>query len=157
MRIGNGFDIHVFEKGKKLILAGIEIPYHSGLKGHSDGDVVLHAISDAIAGALSIDDIGTQFPDTDSSLTDIRSSIILEHYRGKIESYHAKILNLDIVLIAEKPLLKIWYSQMKKNIAELLKIEPSQIGIKAKTAEGLGEIGKGNAIACLVSILLGFV
>lgn len=156
MRIGTGFDIHVFEKGKKLILAGVEIPYHSGLKGHSDGDVVLHAISDAIAGALALDDIGTQFPDTDPSLKGINSSRILEHYMGKIEFYQAKILNVDIVLIAEKPLLKIWYNQMKKNIAGLLKIEPSQIGIKAKTTEGLGEIGKGNAIACFVSILLGF-
>ncbi len=157
MRIGSGFDIHVFEKGRKLTLAGIEIPYHSGLKGHSDGDVVLHAIADAIAGALAIEDIGSQFPDTDQSLKGISSSVILKHYRKKFESCHAKILNVDIILIAEKPVLKTWYVQMKENIAELLHIEPSQIGIKAKTMEGLGEIGKGNAIACFVSILLDFV
>jgi len=157
MRIGIGFDIHIFEKGRKLILAGIDIPYHLGLKGHSDGDVVLHAISDAIAGALAIEDIGSEFPDTNPSLKGISSNIILEHYREKIDFYHGKILNVDIALIAEKPLLKPWYNRMRENIAEMLKIQPSQVGIKAKTMEGLGEIGKGNAIACFASVLINLV
>ncbi|HON06212.1 MAG TPA: 2-C-methyl-D-erythritol 2,4-cyclodiphosphate synthase [bacterium] len=157
MRIGIGFDLHIFEKGRKLILAGIDIPYHSGLKGHSDGDVVLHAISDAIAGALAIEDIGSEFPDTDASLKGISSNIILEHYRKKIDFHHGKILNIDIVLIAEKPLLKPWYNRMRENIAIILKIQTSQVGIKAKTMEGLGEIGKGNSIACFASILIDLI
>ncbi|HPP66875.1 MAG TPA: 2-C-methyl-D-erythritol 2,4-cyclodiphosphate synthase [bacterium] len=154
MRIGTGFDIHVFEKGTKLMLAGIEIPYPMGLKGHSDGDVVLHAISDAIAGALAIDDIGTEFPDTNTLLKGIKSSFILSHYTEKIQQHDAKIVNVDIILLAEKPLLKSWYNPMKKHIAELLNIEPSQVGIKAKTMEHLGQIGKGKAMACLASILI---
>lgn len=154
MKIGVGFDIHRLEKGRTLILAGIQIPYHLGLKGHSDGDVVLHAISDAIAGALGIEDIGTRFPDNDSSIKGIQSRIILESYYKSVVEYSARISNLDIVIIAEMPHLKPWYQPMKENIAEILKIQTSCIGIKAKTMEGLGEIGKKKAIACIASILI---
>ncbi|MGC8804611.1 MAG: 2-C-methyl-D-erythritol 2,4-cyclodiphosphate synthase, partial [Candidatus Ratteibacteria bacterium] len=142
MRTGIGFDIHKLEPKRKLILAGVEIPYQFGLKGHSDGDVILHAISDAIAGALSEDDIGTVFPDTDKSIQGIKSEEILKHYYNLLAAREAKIVNIDIVILAERPMLKTWYGQMKKNIATILNIEISRIGIKAKTMEGIGEIGK---------------
>ncbi|HOJ31534.1 MAG TPA: 2-C-methyl-D-erythritol 2,4-cyclodiphosphate synthase [bacterium] len=154
MRTGLGFDVHRLEPDRKLILGGIEIPYHLGLKGHSDGDVILHAISDAIAGALAEDDIGTTFPDTDESISGIKSDRILDHYYKILVLRKARILNIDIVIVAENPKLKKWYELMKKNIATLLDIDISQIGIKAKTMEGLGEIGQGKAIACLASILI---
>lgn len=154
MRTGLGFDIHRLEKERKLILAGVQIPYHSGLKGHSDGDVVFHAISDAIAGAIGIDDIGTRFPDTDSSTAGINSRLILESYCKSLKEAGAKIVNLDIIIIAESPQIKPWYEAMKKNIGHIIKIETSCIGIKAKTMEGLGEIGKKKAIACFASILI---
>ncbi|MCM8764579.1 MAG: 2-C-methyl-D-erythritol 2,4-cyclodiphosphate synthase [Candidatus Omnitrophica bacterium] len=154
MRTGLGFDIHRFEEGKILVLAGIQIPYHCGLKGHSDGDVVLHSISDAISGALGIEDIGTRFPDTDMSLKGIKSSKILESYRDSLISVDARIYNLDIVIIAEKPKLQPWYGAMKKSIAQILGVNVSCVGVKAKTMEGLGEIGKGKAIACFASILI---
>ncbi|HOK80743.1 MAG TPA: 2-C-methyl-D-erythritol 2,4-cyclodiphosphate synthase [bacterium] len=154
MRTGIGFDIHILEPDRKLILGGVEIPYHLGLKGHSDGDVILHAISDAIAGALSEDDIGTVFSDSDQSIQGIKSEEILKHYYKLLTSREAKIVNIDIVILAERPVLKTWYGQMKKNIATILNIENSRIGIKAKTMEGIGEIGQGKAIACLVSILI---
>ncbi len=154
MRIGIGFDIHRFEKGRELILAGIKIPFEFGLIGHSDGDVVFHAISDAISGALAIEDIGTRFPDSDPGLKGISSQVILESYYESLVKAKGKILNLDIVIIAEEPKLKQWYGLMKKNISDLLKISSDQVGIKAKTFEGLGDIGKGKAIACLTSILI---
>ncbi|MCX7706307.1 MAG: 2-C-methyl-D-erythritol 2,4-cyclodiphosphate synthase [bacterium] len=154
MRIGLGFDIHRLERGRKLILAGIQIPFHSGLKGHSDGDVILHSISDAIAGALGIEDIGTRFPDSDAATKGIDSRLILESYSLSLKEAGAKILNLDLVIIAETPKFKPWYEQMKQSIGDILKIRPSCIGIKAKTMEGIGEIGGKNAIACLSSVLI---
>lgn len=154
MRIGLGFDIHKLVKGKRLILGGIQIPYHSGLKGHSDGDVVFHSISDALAGALGIEDIGTRFPNTDKSIKGISSRLILESYFNSLRKMGGKIVNLDIVILTESPYIKPWYEMMKKNIAEVLKIDPLCIGIKAKTMEGLGEIGKKKAIACFASVLI---
>ncbi|MCM8805667.1 MAG: 2-C-methyl-D-erythritol 2,4-cyclodiphosphate synthase [Candidatus Omnitrophica bacterium] len=154
MRIGIGFDIHRFEKGRKLLLGGVEIPYGFGLAGHSDGDVVLHALSDAIAGCLGIEDIGQVFPDTDEKIKGISSIRIVQHYQKIIEEKSAKIQNIDIVIIAEKPKISPYYSAMKTRIAEILGIEYEKIGIKAKTAEQIGEIGKGHAIACFVSILI---
>ncbi|MCM8763829.1 MAG: 2-C-methyl-D-erythritol 2,4-cyclodiphosphate synthase [Candidatus Omnitrophica bacterium] len=154
MRIGLGFDIHPFEEGKILVLAGVQIPYCRGLKGHSDGDVVLHSISDAISGALGIEDIGTRFPDTDRSLKGIKSSKILESYHDSLRSAGARIYNLDIVILAENPKLQPWYDAMKKSIARILEIPVPCIGLKAKTMEGFGEIGKGKAIACFSSILI---
>ncbi len=154
MRTGLGFDIHRLEKGRKLILAGVQVPYHSGLKGHSDGDVIFHSISDAIAGALGIEDIGTRFPDTDKSIEGINSQIILESYCTSLKEAGAKIINIDILIIAESPHIKPWYQSMKENIGRILNLHPSCIGIKAKTMEGLGEIGRKEAIACFASILI---
>lgn len=154
MRTGLGFDIHRFKKGRDLILGGIKIPYHSGLAGHSDGDVIFHSISDAIAGALGIEDIGTRFPDTDSNIKGINSRIILESYCKSVRQAGGKILNIDIVIIAEKPKLSEWYEKIRENIASVMKINATCIGIKAKTMEKIGEIGKGKAIACFSSVLI---
>jgi len=154
MRTGLGFDIHRFESGRILILAGVKIPYPFGLKGHSDGDVVFHSISDAIAGALGIEDIGTRFQDTDKSIKGIDSRVILQSYVDSLKKAKAKICNLDIVIVAEKPKLKPWYDAMKESIAKTLQIKSSLVGIKAKTMEGLGEIGEAKAIACFSSVLI---
>jgi 2-C-methyl-D-erythritol 2,4-cyclodiphosphate synthase len=154
MRIGIGFDIHKLKKGRKLIIGGIEIPFELGLDGHSDSDVLLHALSDAIAGALSKPDIGTLFPDTDQSVKNISSRLILEKYLVFLTETHMKIENIDIILIADEPKLQPWYEKIKNNLSLLLDISENCIGIKAKTTEKTELLGKQKAIACWTIILL---
>jgi 2-C-methyl-D-erythritol 2,4-cyclodiphosphate synthase len=154
MKIGIGFDIHLFEKGKNLVLGGVKIPFEYGLKGHSDGDVVLHAISDAFAGALGKPDIGTFFPDTDTAIKNISSRIILETYISFIKESGMKIANIDIIIIAEKPKIQSLYENIKKNLSILLRIPENNIGLKAKTAEKTGIVGNEKAIACWTVVLL---
>lgn len=154
MKIGIGFDIHKLGKKRKLILAGIHVPFECGLYGHSDGDVILHAIADAISGALGKPDIGTYFPDADASIKGIAGSKIVDKYIGLLKKSGYEILNLDIVVTAEKPRLQPVYEKMKGSIATLLKIPRDKIGLKAKTMEGLGIIGRGKAIGCWAAVLL---
>ena len=154
MKIGIGFDIHRLVSDRELILGGLKIPYQKGLMGHSDGDVILHAICDAILGALGKPDIGCYFPDTDKSIKGIKSTEILKKITGIMKNEKFKINNVDIVIITEQPKLSPYYDKIRNNLSILLNLEKENIGIKAKTFEKFGEIGKGNAISCISVILL---
>jgi len=154
MRTGLGFDIHRFAEGRKFILGGVHIPFEKGLLGHSDGDVLLHALSDAILGALGKPDIGTFFSDTDAGIKGIDSSKILEKALRVMQQEKSRINNVDIVVICERPKLLPFYETIKEKLSGMLGIEKGRIGLKAKTFEGLGEIGAGNACACMASVLL---
>jgi len=154
MKIGLGFDIHKFSERRKLFLGGIEIPYRKGLLGHSDGDVLLHAICDAILGALGKPDIGCYFPDKDNRFKGIRSTEILKEVLKIMKKEKFKIKNVDIVLICEKPKISPFYEALRENLSTLLSIEKKNVGLKAKTFEKLGEIGKGKAMACFAFVCL---
>ncbi|MGB9682119.1 MAG: 2-C-methyl-D-erythritol 2,4-cyclodiphosphate synthase [bacterium] len=152
MRIGLGYDIHPIKEGRKLFLGGVEIPSRFGLIGHSDADVLLHAISDAILGAAGLSDIGFFFPNT-SAYKDISSCVILEEVRKKIEKRY-RIVNIDSVVIAEEPRLNPYIEKMKEKISRILEITSDSIGIKATTSEGLGSIGRKEGIAAIAVVLL---
>ncbi len=154
MRIGIGYDIHCLKKGKKLILGGIEIPYPKGLSGHSDADVLLHAIADALLGAGNLGDIGQHFPNTDPKYKNISSKIILGKVYQLVRRKGWEIVNIDSVIIAEEPKLSPYIPQMKKNIAPVLKTGVEKISIKATTNEGLGALGQKKGIAAYVVVSL---
>jgi 2-C-methyl-D-erythritol 2,4-cyclodiphosphate synthase len=154
MRAGIGFDAHRLVDGKKLILGGIEIPFEKGLLGHSDADVLLHAISDAVLGAISADDIGVHFPDSDASLKGIDSAVILARCAALAREKGYRIASVDSVLVAEKPRISPFRSAMKEKIARVLGIEPEMVGIKGKTTEGLGFTGRGEGIAAHAVVLV---
>jgi len=153
-RIGIGYDIHRLVKGRKLFLGGIKIKHSHGLLGHSDADVLLHAISDALLGAVCAGDIGKHFPDTDSKYKGISSSILLEksHYLVRQKGY--KVNNIDAVIIAQAPRLEAFKEKIAENIADILKINSDQVNIKAKTNEGLGPVGRSEAIAVYAVVSL---
>jgi len=146
-RIGIGYDVHRLVDGRKLFIGGIEIPYVKGLLGHSDGDVLIHAICDALLGAVALGDIGMRFPDTDPKYHNIYSVELLKIAAGLIEDKGFVVSNVDTVVIAQEPVLSPFKEQIKKNVAGILKIDPACVNIKAKTNEGLGEIGSAQAIA----------
>ena len=152
MRVGIGYDVHRLVEGRRLILGGVEVPFEKGLLGHSDGDVLLHAICDALLGAAGKGDIGRHFPDTDPEYKDILSLILLEKVKGLIKEY--RINNIDSIVIAQEPKLAPYLSKMKENIAKVLKIDKSKINIKATTTEGLGPMGRGEGIAAYAMISL---
>jgi len=154
MRVGIGFDAHRLVEGKKLILGGIEVPFEKGLLGHSDADVLLHAISDAVLGAISADDIGVHFPDSDASLKGIDSAVILARCAALAREKGYRITSVDSVLVAEKPKISPFRSAMKEKIARILGIEPEVVGIKGKTTEGLGFTGRGEGIAAHAVVLV---
>ena len=149
MRAGIGFDIHRLVEGRKLILGGIEVPYHKGLLGHSDGDVVIHAIIDAVLGAAALGDIGTHFPDTSDEFEGISSIKLLRSTIRMLEDKGLGVKNIDVTVIAEEPKLLPYIPDMREVLAKELGIEKDRVSIKAKTSEGLGVIGERNAIACL--------
>ena len=154
MRIGMGYDVHKLTEGRKLILGGVEIPHSLGLLGHSDADVLLHAIMDALLGAAALGDIGKHFPDTDERYRGISSLKLLEHVAELLEEEHYIIENIDATVIAQKPKLRPYIEEMEKNIAEVLGISGDQINVKATTEEGLGFTGEqqgisSQAICCL--------
>jgi len=149
MYCGIGYDIHRLVKKKKLILGGVEIKFNLGLSGHSDADVLIHSIIDALLGAAALGDIGKFYPDTNKKYKNISSIILLQEVNKKITQENFIINNIDATIIAEKPNLSKYKNKIKKNLTKILKIKESQINIKAKTNEGLGFIGKGKAIACL--------
>lgn len=155
MRIGIGYDIHKLVEGRKLILGGVQIDYEKGLLGHSDADVLVHAIMDAILGAIGKRDIGCYFPDTDKNFKDINSLLLLEKVAEILKSSGYKIENIDSVIIAQAPKLNPYIDEMKSNIAQVLKLDISQIGIKATTNEGLDSIGELKAIASQAVVLVG--
>ncbi len=154
MRIGMGYDVHRFSAGRRFILGGVEIPYEKGLLGHSDADVLLHAIMDALLGAAALGDIGSHFPDTDPAYKGISSILLLEHVGRLLEKEGIRIGNIDATVIAQRPKLAPHIMHMRENIAQALNIDISQINVKATTEEGLGFTGEGLGIAanaiCLV-------
>lgn len=147
IRIGHGYDVHKLVENRKLILGGVEIPYKHGLMGHSDADVLVHSIMDAILGAMGKGDIGRLFPDTDDKYKDIDSLILLERVISIMEDEKYSIGNIDCTIIAQKPKLSTFVTQMSQNIARVCKINEENINIKATTEEGLGFTGSGEGIA----------
>jgi 2-C-methyl-D-erythritol 2,4-cyclodiphosphate synthase len=154
MRIGHGFDIHRFEVDRPLILGGVSIPFHKGMLAHSDGDVVLHALCDALLGALGRGDIGDHFPDNDPQWKKADSRVFLRHVMQFLQSQSFQVANIDITVIAEVPKLGPYKEQMCENIAADLQIDPLCVNIKATTMEKLGPIGAEEAIAAHAVVLL---
>lgn len=147
MRIGHGYDVHRLTEGRKLILGGVEIPYEKGLLGHSDADVLLHAVADALLGAAAMGDIGRHFPDTDPSLEGIDSRILLRKTAEKIAERGYAVGNVDATVIAQRPRLSPYIDRMRDHIAEDLMIGTDQVNVKATTEEKLGFTGRGEGIA----------
>jgi 2-C-methyl-D-erythritol 2,4-cyclodiphosphate synthase len=155
IKIGLGYDIHRLARGKTLYLGGIGIPHHSGLVGHSDGDCVVHALIDALLGALGEGDIGRLFPEDDPRWEGIRSVTLLRKIVPRLKRRRAEILNIDLVVVAQAPKLAPHSGRMKKALGSILGIPEEDIGIKAKTNEGLGLLGRERAIACWAVVLIG--
>ena len=154
MRIGHGYDVHRFDPQRKLILGGVEIPSELGLLGHSDADVLLHAVMDALLGAAALRDIGYHFPDTDMRYKGISSMALLACVAEKIAAAGYRVGNLDVTVIAQAPKLKPYIPQMAENIANTLGISLSQVNVKATTEEGLGFTGQMQGMACHAVCLL---
>jgi 2-C-methyl-D-erythritol 2,4-cyclodiphosphate synthase len=146
-RAGIGYDLHRLEAGRKLMIGGIEVPFDKGSLGHSDGDVLAHAICDALLGAAGLGDIGTHFPDTDPKWKDADSLGFLKHIRELYGKDGLQILHIDAIVITERPKLGPHFPAMREALAKALGIEPSQINLKAKTNEGVDAVGRGEAIA----------
>jgi len=153
-RTGQGMDIHRLVEGRKLMLGGVYVPHPTGLAGHSDGDVVLHAVIDALLGAAGMGDIGTMFPDTDPKYKDVDSKGFLVDVKEKLAEKKWEVINVDVTIHAEQPRLEPFKGQIKRCIAGLLGIDFNAVNIKAKTNEGLGDIGEGVAIAATAAALL---
>jgi 2-C-methyl-D-erythritol 2,4-cyclodiphosphate synthase len=153
-RSGLGTDIHRLVPERKLILGGIEIPFNLGLLGHSDGDTLLHAITDAILGAAGQGDIGMLFPDTDPQFKDADSGEMLKHVVWQVSQQKWEIVNVDLIVHAEQPKLGPYRGHIKRHIAELLEIDFANVNIKAKTNEGLDAVGEGRAIAATAAVML---
>ena len=156
-RIGIGYDIHRLVEGRKLILGGMEIPFEKGLLGHSDGDALLHAITDALLGALALGDIGQHFPDTDPKYKNADSAKLLEHVVALIKSKGFFVANIDANVMAERPKLGPHFPKMRSRVAELLGIPIENISLKARSNEGLDAVGRGEAIAAQVVVLINSV
>lgn len=155
IRTGFGYDVHAFSEGRKLILGGVEIPYEKGLLGHSDADVLLHAICDAILGALALGDIGSHFPDTDENYKNIDSRILLEKSYSLIKEKEYKMGNVDCTVVIEKPKLAPYINDMRKVISGLLQCSIDQVSVKATTSEKLGYVGNEEGVkAYAVALLL---
>ena len=147
MRVGMGYDVHRLAAGRKLIIGGVEIPYEKGLLGHSDADVLLHAIMDALLGAAALGDIGKHFPDTDPEYEGISSIKLLEYVGRLLDEGGYVIENIDATIIAQRPKMRPHIDQMRENIAAALNIETEQVNVKATTEEGLGFTGTGEGIS----------
>jgi 2-C-methyl-D-erythritol 2,4-cyclodiphosphate synthase len=153
-RSGIGTDIHELVVGRKLMLCGVHVPHPSGLAGHSDGDVGLHAVIDALLGAAAMGDIGTLFPDTDSNWKDADSKDLLVIVKEQLEEKDWEIANIDLIIHADQPRLESFKGHMKRYIAELLGIDFTAVNVKAKTDNGFGDVGAGDAIAATAIVLL---
>lgn len=154
MRIGQGYDVHRLTEGRDLILGGVKIPYEKGLLGHSDADVLVHAVMDALLGAAALGDIGQHFPDTDPEYKGISSILLLKHVGALLEEKGYVIENIDATIIAQRPKLAAYRPQMAANIAAALHIDISQVSVKATTEEGLGFTGTGEGISSQAIVLL---
>ena len=154
MRIGHGYDVHRLVECRDLILGGVTIPYEKGLLGHSDADVLLHAVMDALLGAAALGDIGKLFPDTDMQYKGISSMVLLETVGQRIREAGYQVGNIDVTMIAQKPKLKDYIPQMRENIAAALGTQVSRVNVKATTEEHLGFTGDGSGMACHAVCLL---
>lgn len=154
MRIGMGYDVHKLVEGRKLILGGVDIPYEKGLLGHSDADVLIHAVMDALLGAAGLDDIGKHFPDTDERYKGISSIKLLMHVGELLRENHFKIGNIDATIIAQRPKMRPHIDEMRQNMAKALNIPVEDINVKATTEEGLGFTGEGLGISSQAICLL---
>jgi 2-C-methyl-D-erythritol 2,4-cyclodiphosphate synthase len=154
MRIGFGFDVHAFLEGRKLFLGGVEIPYEKGLAGHSDGDVLIHAISDAILGAAAEDDIGVHFPDTDPAIAGIAGERILAHVTALVVEKGFHMVNVDTVIVCERPKVQPHREAIRERIASILGIGKDRVSVKGKTTERLGFTGREEGIAAYAVCLL---
>jgi 2-C-methyl-D-erythritol 2,4-cyclodiphosphate synthase len=150
VRVGFGYDVHRLVEGRKLILGGVEIPYQFGLLGHSDADVLVHAMMDALLGALALGDIGKHFPDTNPKYKDISSLLLLKEVKNLLQEKGYQINNIDALVVAERPKLAPFIEMMRKNIGEVLDLDLDRINIKATTTEGLGFTGTGEGMAAHV-------
>lgn len=154
IRIGQGFDVHAFCAGEHVHIGGVKIPFHKGLLAHSDGDVLLHALCDAMLGALALGDIGKHFPDTDAQFKNADSRLLLAKVAEKIQAAGYQVVNIDATVLAEKPKIAPHIENMQQTIAGILNIKPNQVSIKATTTEKLGAIGREEGIAALCVCLL---
>ncbi len=154
MRVGFGYDVHAFVSGRPLILGGIRVPYLFGLQGHSDADVLVHAICDALLGAVAEGDIGRHFPDTDPQYRDIKSTILLKKVLVKVREKGFRPINVDATIVAQKPKLSDSIPRMVKEVADVLEIEPERVNVKATTTEGLGFTGREEGIAAYAVALV---
>ena len=154
MRIGTGYDVHRLEEGRKMIIGGVEIPFEKGLLGHSDADVLVHAVMDALLGAACLGDIGQHFPDTDPAYKEVSSMLLLEHVAKLLEENHYKVGNIDAVIIAQRPKMAPHIPQMRVNIARTLHVDTGAVNIKATTEEHLGFTGEGLGISSQAVCLL---
>ncbi len=157
MRIGHGYDVHRLENGRRLVLGGVEIPFEKGLLGHSDADVLLHAIADALLGAAALGDIGTHFPPEDETLRDIDSRILLRRTGALLREHGFSVQNIDATVLAQRPKLREYIARMRENIAQDLGLPVPAVSVKATTEEGLGFTGNGSGIAahavCLIEAI----
>ena len=154
MRIGMGYDVHKLVEGRKLILGGVDIPYEKGLLGHSDADVLVHAIMDALLGAAGLDDIGKHFPDTDPKYKGISSILLLKHVGELVRENGYTIGNIDATVVAQRPKLRPYIDEMRKNMADALGIDVKDINVKATTEEGMGFTGEGMGMSSTAICLL---
>jgi 2-C-methyl-D-erythritol 2,4-cyclodiphosphate synthase len=149
-RSGIGYDLHLLAEGRKLMIGGVAVPFEKGSVGHSDGDVLSHALCDALLGAAGLGDIGAHFPDTDPKWRGVSSLLFLEHTRKLLDERRLRVTHIDAVVICERPKLRPHFPAMRAALAKSLGIAPQQINLKAKTNEGAGEIGRGEAVAAQV-------
>ncbi len=155
MRIGMGYDVHRLVSGRKLVLGGVEIPFEKGLLGHSDADVLVHALCDALLGAAGMGDIGDHFPDNDPAFKDIYSIKLLEQTWHMLKNEGFSLMNIDATILAQAPKLSPYKTAMKNTIAKAIEVGDELINIKASTTEGLGMIGKGEGIGAMCTVLIG--
>lgn len=154
IRVGNGYDVHQLKENLPFILGGVNIKYTKGIVAHSDGDVLLHAISDALLGAASLGDIGHFFPDTDQKYKDIDSKLILRKVCDELNQLSFSIINVDVTVVLEKPKLQPYINTIKESVAHLLRIPVDHTNIKATTSETMGFIGRGEGIVCYATVLI---
>jgi 2-C-methyl-D-erythritol 2,4-cyclodiphosphate synthase len=153
-RVGHGFDVHRFQRGRKLVLGGVEIPHRFGLAGHSDADVLLHALMNALLGAMGKGDIGTHFPDTDPRYKGISSEVLMKRVLRLLNQGKFRIINADITVLAQKPRLAPYFGLIRRRVSRLLRIPEGTLNVKAATTEQLGWIGKGRGMAATAVVLL---
>lgn len=157
MRIGHGYDSHRFRDGRRLVLAGVEIPDHPGLEGHSDADAVAHASTDALLGAVGLGDIGSHFPPSDPAWKDADSMALLARVVELLHAENYRVVNLDVTVLAESPRLAPYSQEMRTRLAGVLEIDPRHVSVKGKTNEGLGWIGRGEGLAVFAVALVNHV